>query len=918
MDAFHDRAIYASGTVIIYLTDQAVGEQEKIAAELEQVSWIWLDENNKKEKFYIHLAESKLECKLHFSEKHNTAAWKVYRRYTRNVSDRVRMLKYGVKIKLPPELVCFSQGEHANMPRNTPYAKEIYDASLAIEKGNSTRKSQTAGDQEETDAAINEWAQGMHALLNMAEDRENALAKKTAYEYHSFAAADQYKIRGVAYIFRLSEFKQEHAVADFVIAAEEFPPETKGLPVGRVVEIVDEGVVLSFSYTVDHGKIPSNGYLIMQPNPLLYKIKRETLNSIVKKETNNENLIDNLIHEQFQGFQSLDKPLRFFADDMTEAQREAVTAGVTTEDFLLVQGPPGTGKTTIIVEMVRQFLKEEKRILISSQNNSAVDNVLEELANENIPCIRVGREEKVKPHIQPFLFDRAALKFQEQITDSAQISHERFQKHAKQQQGFLTIMDTQAGLIEEYQVLRQQVVQKRQELQQLEWLVDLVNMPYWFGQLGSGSFSSLVPSLISRLQQRCAASWRNRRETTGFYCAKAAQIKTLEVEAANKENMLTALLAQYGLEMDWSILVNPQWRQLAQKYYEGLQAQETVLSEWLDQLNKRQTSLYPLLLQQAKVIGATCMGINTSPAFKTIDFDVAIIDEAGQITIFDILVPMSRAKKVILIGDHMQLPPAIDQDLIRKAEEAGLDSDYLKKSLFELLFKTCPDRKKCLLDKQFRFHPVVCSFLSQQFYANKYVSGSKQHNNTYQWDLFRSPLVWIDTDQMDDKNELVEIDGDHNVYYNKTEADLIITALGHLTARGIEPREIGIIAPYRRQKEELIKRVRAHFSKRLHAAEVDEAMRQIEIDSVDAFQGRGKPVILFSLTRSNEDGTVGFLDDLRRMNVAMSRCKKLVVLVGDSGHFATAKKRETAQFFRALKNYIRQNGQLIDGVTYGQ
>ncbi|MBO7661033.1 MAG: helicase, partial [Bacteroidaceae bacterium] len=316
------------------------------------------------------------------------------------------------------------------------------------------------------------------------------------------------------------------------------------------------------------------------------------------------------------------------------------------------------------------------------------------------------------------------------------------------------------------------------------------------------------------------------------------------------------------------------------------------------------------LFDEARVVACTLVG-SANKILVGQKFPTLFIDEAAQALEPACWIAIRRANRVILAGDHQQLPPTI------KCYEAQLQG--LGKTLMERIVENVPSAVT-LLKLQYRMHEQIMKFSSDWFYEGAVqASPTVQHRSILDYD---TPIIWIDTSELADSEVLKEqltkelneeekmkanIDmsfhedfiGENHGRINKAEAELSLKTLEDYInkigkERFLEERlDIGIISPYRVQTQYL----RSLVKKR-------EAFRpfrkSISINTVDGFQGQERDIILISLVRSNEHGQIGFLNDLRRMNVAMTRARMKLIIIGD----ATTLSHHP--FYRKLKEYIEK------------
>lgn len=270
------------------------------------------------------------------------------------------------------------------------------------------------------------------------------------------------------------------------------------------------------------------------------------------------------------------------------------------------------------------------------------------------------------------------------------------------------------------------------------------------------------------------------------------------------------------------------------------------------------------LLAKAQVISATLVGANHH-LLKNIEFDTVIIDEAGQALEPGCWIPILKSAKLVLAGDHCQLSPTI------KSAEAARKG--LSKTLLEKTVALHPEAV-ILLEEQYRMHEDIMGYSSGVFYDGLL----KAHTSVADKLLFSGdkPLLFIDTAGrgFEEKQEGTSVvNPDEAGFLLQHLADYIDVLKTHYNAADFP--SIGIIAPYMEQ----VKVLRSGLT----SSVIPEQLRsKITINTVDSFQGQEREIIYLSLTRSNDEQTIGFLSDIRRMNVAMTRAKKKLVVIGDS------------------------------------
>ena len=289
--------------------------------------------------------------------------------------------------------------------------------------------------------------------------------------------------------------------------------------------------------------------------------------------------------------------------------------------------------------------------------------------------------------------------------------------------------------------------------------------------------------------------------------------------------------------------------------------------DMLQAVRKLEALAIERVLDEAKIVCATLTGLD-SQLLGQRRFSVAVIDEACQATEPAAWVPLLRANKVVLAGDHCQLPPTI---LSSEAAEGGLSISLMER----LVHLYGPDACK-LLTIQHRMNAAIMQFSNSEFYdgnliAHESVSGHLLCDllGVTRDPLTETPVNFIDTAGASYDEELEEDTGSR---FNAQEAVLVVRKVRALLALGVSAAQIGVITPYRAQVRLLREKL----------ADVPE----LEIDSVDGFQGREKEAIVVSLVRSNNEGEIGFLADTRRTNVALTRARRKLLVIGDSATLA--------------------------------
>mmetsp|Transcript_50845 Transcript_50845/g.135731 ORF Transcript_50845/g.135731 Transcript_50845/m.135731 type:complete len:1079 (-) Transcript_50845:507-3743(-) len=271
------------------------------------------------------------------------------------------------------------------------------------------------------------------------------------------------------------------------------------------------------------------------------------------------------------------------------------------------------------------------------------------------------------------------------------------------------------------------------------------------------------------------------------------------------------------------------------------------------------------LLQAADVICTTCVGAG-DPRLSNFRFKQVLVDESTQAAEPECLIPITMgAKQIVLVGDHCQLGPVI---MCKKAAKAGLHQSLFERLIFLGI-------RPVRLEVQYRMHPCLSEFPSQSFYDGSLQNGVTLNDRLYAgidfpWPRPDMPMFFYNSTGGE------EISASSTSYLNRTEASNIEKLATYFLKAGVKPHQIGVITPYEGQRAHIcsVFQRQTGFSHK--------AYEEIEVASVDSFQGREKDFILLSCVRSNQNQGIGFLNDPRRLNVALTRAKYGLVVCGNA------------------------------------
>ncbi|GAM12035.1 hypothetical protein SAMD00020551_0154 [Mesobacillus selenatarsenatis SF-1] len=754
------------------------------------------------------------------------------------------------------------------------------------------------------------------------------------------SVTDQSRVKQLTYQFLCSE-----------IEIDEYKPGTRllltlsDMEIPATLEEIQQGenehlVKVLLNQEINHYELGDWGFFQLEYNSVQTKTRLKVVEQFEEMRTKATYLYKGIGHNEFspieeKGRTALEEELNKKKYPPNESQIEAISKGIHAEDPVLVLGPPGTGKTTVIVEWVKHFVKKEnKRVLISSQNNKAVDNVLAKLADdEDMTVIRVGREEKVQENVKPFLYEMKEAEMKESISNS--LAHysplvdrtlatvkDRINSYSafiEKLSNYLEKKEYLDGYYRQWHetylsrlrvgsravhALRETIAEGQERIdRKVSFLEDRKNKSLGIKMLTYPGVLFSKGTMFAAQRKIQAASEEmamTLKELDGEWLrAKAYKNERIdplkqdfavirELINSTREGLKTERIDGIWGEDIEAFHIDSYNRALlkeVERYIEKLEdfkvqllKVQTVLNSWRDQmLDHSNSAISEVLLESVNVVGATCIGINSQSRFQHLEFDVTIIDESGQIQLHNAFVPMSRSPKLIMLGDHLQIPPIVDEDILKRAEEKGIRSDLLGKSLFEELYSQFPETNKVLLDTQYRMPHVISDILSEEFYEGKYHAHESKTGLNGIGAGFNSPFVLIDTGK--DSNRL-EKKHENGGYVNPLEIDIVVKLVRHLVEEtGYSLNDMGIIAPYRAQIDALKDAISKAFP------EYSERDLQDIVATLDSFQGQERPIIIYSGTRSNrkaeDQKRIGFLAETRRLNVALSRAEEQLFFIGD-------------------------------------
>jgi hypothetical protein len=641
---------------------------------------------------------------------------------------------------------------------------------------------------------------------------------------------------------------------------------------------------------------------------------------------------------------------KVFRNPPTEKQREAIAVALNTPDIALIQGPPGTGKTTVIAAIIERLSEmADKRgasvkgsVLLTGLQHDAVENMIERLSLNGLPVPKFGRRSGCEEDdfsvferkLQAWCSERAsALRAKNpRLTDieqETQIKNLCLQylkaptsalalNIAKRVANIdITIVGEEcprraASLVNRLTLEEQLNADSDPLLDAVRWLRHRTEAFTDDGPERAGDALFHLRDVLEadeRTLLERASMWRSEDGTPPFLKDLAALKKRLlsrftvppvfRIEKQNDE--VVALVEEASKRIRTA----------------GVSAKDTrsaALAEFLAELEGNPYGMMDAVSDYAFAFAATCQqsvnrqmqrqkGIaadNPALEFQTIEYEYVIVDEAARVTPPDLMVAMAQGRRIILVGDHRQLPHIVDKAVAQQMEDGETgkqEAEWLKKSMFQHLFserlKTLEEAdgipRRVTLDKQYRMHPLLGQFVSRNFYerfdaSEGFGSGRPEGDFVHGLpDTDGSPAVWFDVPANKGKQKRAGTS-----WTRPAESIAIAHQLrAWMSSEAGQDLSFGVISFYKAQAE-LIK-------KQLGLPPQSED--RLRIGTVDSFQGMEFDVVILSMVRTMPDkwrpssddeerkarGLFGHLCLYNRLNVSMSRQKRLLAVAGDSG-----------------------------------
>lgn len=621
-----------------------------------------------------------------------------------------------------------------------------------------------------------------------------------------------------------------------------------------------------------------------------------------------------------------------------DRQKAAIDAAINTPDMAIIQGPPGTGKTQVIksiIERISELEKGKARILISSTQHDAVDNAVNGVSYNGVPVNRAVARKRESSSVSPIyeyidrMIDKCSRWLEQNETKKKDYSPLFTALHTLRSNCTPEAVDYLGRLMKEESFSAQSFIALdalsrelsergsglTDDLEALRRHLDDQSLtPDAFLLEGKEKLRQLIGFMRNELEkpELIPDYWRNLTRQTE---SSEEFLQQLDLFAQD----LNRIRSEFGLdqkpEPKQELLDNLELA-VRQEVAARIVKQEqddpkpALVRSFMQELTGT-TNVKTLIQTYSKINAATCQQAASrtiSDTMKGFDdqYDYVIVDEAARSNPLDLMIPMVMGKKIILVGDQMQLPHMLEDDVVtRVLDDHNGDpaiKALLKESLFVRLFNSMKEndekdssavRRVVMLNTQFRMHPMIADLVSRQFYEKEdgsdgLISGcTAESKRSYMPMYGDAALAWIDLLPENGYPHERKKGKSTRSRFRQCEIDELDRRLAKITGHITEAERIlsegkdepykyriGIITFYKDQMIEIDSMINMNYP---------DLKDHIQVGTVDAFQGKEFDVVILSTVRSNNEKDIGFVDDLNRLCVAFSRAKRLLIVIGDSG-----------------------------------
>lgn len=787
--------------------------------------------------------------------------------------------------------------------------------------------------------------------------------------------------------------------------------EKKNYPTYEIKNIENGIITLDIKGKIDTDKIVTYSIIGDQKQIERKEKARELINNMKSANPNIgiiiEGMTESLKLEDRKKFNKIE-PLSFFVknkifkNEPTFAQKKAIEIALNTPDIAIIQGPPGTGKTTVITAIIERLNeiqdKSQKingKVLITSFQHDAVRNIIERLTVNSLPTIKFGLQNDDDETMDKLIDDwseeiiqklrkkNPIIKLEDETqkldnlyntyfsnpTSFNEIELLKFIKKINLEKKYnnkidilinnLQMKDYEGGnkLLPLVRVLR--TTENSFEDDGEEKILDLIDKyEEILEKIGNESIYQLNKSKLDFLKNFIGINKSNLE--------LEKEIKKLK---EFKQKLLDEIIPKpYYKEPKHNIEVIELYNLIRSNIRKPENSKEEILFDFLNELENNRENIKTLIKNYSFVYASTTQQslgkeireakkIEKQERLENPEYDTVIVDEAARVNPGDLLIPISQAKnKLILVGDHKQLPHIYDEEVFEELEKNNNIENskyYIEKSMFENLWGKAKELEKkdgikrtITLDKQYRMHPLLGNFISNSFYKKDGEEfRSPRSSKEFPQPLYNVPLVWIEFNQTENEKTREKKVGTTRI--RECEANYIVEEIFRMILNEGKNLSYGVITFYRGQVENIKRKLNKRKKNMNLSKEIEEKIDNVRVGSVDAFQGMEFDVIFLSVVRSYnkeknfrnkieileglEENTeeyiiqknkigreiYGFITSEQRLCVALSRQKKLLIVVGNSDIFVSENWNNISEIFiPAMKNLYKlaeREGEIKNG-----
>ena len=576
--------------------------------------------------------------------------------------------------------------------------------------------------------------------------------------------------------------------------------------------------------------------------------------------------------------------VEFINPNIDDDKKDAVLAALSGPALLLVEGPPGTGKTTFITELVLQTLKSNPnaRVLLTSQTHVALDNSLERIVGQSgmlVNAVRIGQDddERIATTTRKLMLDAKLPEMRKQALAAGRAFMERWALEHD-----LNVRDVRRAMaLERHAYLKTRLEDVEEGVRALDpHLADADR-----DTLSAEERAAVEEQFegLSKERDELERRLKESMKDLGAYVDSKEELKEFtECSAEDLRGWAEAYAARTP--------AGGQLKQLLQTH-----------AEWETAFG-RGREFQAAVIAASQVVAGTCLGVMSIPGRNDISYDLCIVDEASIATPTEVLVPMARARRTVVVGDSKQLSPFQDPDLkaLGLLEKWGLKPESQKATLFNHLSAHLPAELKKTLTTQHRMLPAIGDLISECFYGEG-LRSIERAPAAHLAGVMPKSVTWYSTARKANRGSKPQ----GTSFYNDVEVELAMNLLSRIDfyiqgGRHKDKRvSVAVLTGYDPQRQRLQTAVQTKGNQW-------RSFSDVFVNVVDAFQGREADVLIFSVTRSEVKG-LGFLKEMERINVALSRGRELLAIIGDHAFCQTTPGAKNP--LRDVIDYIRRNPQ---------